>query len=139
MTVNINKSILIAIILVAVFLSVPQPAHALLYQDVSAFELKERMDDSSDAGYIILDIRQKSDYKEGHIEGAVNIPLKELGYRLFLLDKGKDIIVYCGLGLQSKVACQVLANAGFKDVYNLTDGLKAWDYGLETDGGRVNI
>ena len=86
-----------------------------------------------------MDVRQKTDYKEGHIEGAVNIPLKELGYRLFLLDRGKDIIVYCNIGLQSKVACQVLTNAGFKDVYNLTDGLKVWNYGLETDYRRVSI
>ena len=51
----------------------------------------------------------------------------------------KDIIVYCGIGAQSKVACEILANAGFKDVYNLTDGLKAWDHALITDYCGVNI
>ena len=139
MPLLLSKKTAIAALLIAVFLSIPQNAYALLYQDISALELKQRMEDVSDTGYVILDVREKTAYDAGHIEGAINIPLKELGYRLFVLDRGKDIIVYCNVGLQSKVACQVLTNAGFKDVYNLTDGLKAWDYSLETDGGRVNI
>jgi len=114
-------------------------AFALLYEDVSALELYERIEDDSDDGYIILDIRAPEEYAEGYIPEAINIPLKQLGYSLYILDKTKDIIVYCNIGLQSKVAAQVLANAGFKDVYNLTEGLEAWSYGLETNDGRVNI
>ena len=114
-------------------------AKALLYEDISACELKQRIDDDSDGGYIILDIREVADYEEGHIPKAINIPLKELGYRLFTLDKTKDIIVYCQIGQRSKIACEILTNAGFKDVYNLTDGLKAWDYALQTSDGRVSI
>jgi len=102
-------------------------------------ELYQRMQDDGDTGYILIDVREPEEYKEGHIPGAIDMPLRELGYRLYTLDRTKDIIVYCNKGLQSKVACQVLANAGFKDVYNLTEGLKAWDYALETDYGGVSI
>ena len=112
---------------------------AAYYDNITALELKQRMDDKSDDAFIILDIRDEATYKKGHIPGAINIPLKELGYRLFSLDKTKEIIVYCSVGVQSKLACHILANAGFKDVYNLTGGLKVWNYPTETSDGRVSI
>ena len=133
------KSIVIIVLLSAVSLDFSQEAQAVVYEDISVIELKQKIDDKSDKGYEILDIRENTVYEEAHIPGAINIPLKELGYRLFTLDKAKDIIVYCNVGLQSKVACQILVNAGFKDVYNLTGGLKEWNYALQTSDGRVNI
>lgn len=108
--------------------------------DITAYELKERLDDESDEGFIMLDIRAEAAYDAGHIPGAINIPLNELGYRLFTLDRTKDIIVYCNLGLpRSTIACQVLVNSGFKDVYKLTGGMSAWNYAIETSDGSVSI
>jgi len=109
------------------------------YYDITVDELKDRIDDKSDNNYIIVDIRDDASYDAGHIPGAINIPLNELGYRVFSLDKTKDIIVYCFTGVTSQVACQILVNAGFKDVYNVIGGIKAWDYAIETSSGRVNI
>lgn len=109
------------------------------YYDITVDELKARIDDKSDNNFIIVDIRDDVSYDEAHIPGAINIPLNELGYRIFSLDKTKDIIVYCYTGVTSQVACQILVNAGFKDVYNVIDGIKAWDYAIETSDGRVNI
>ena len=134
-----NTSVARGILAFAVFLNLPDAAAAVLYGDITAFELKSRMDDESDAGFVILDIREKESYKGGRIPGAMNIPLGELGYRFSILDRTKDIIVYCDVGLRSKVACRVLANAGFKDVYNLTGGLKQWNYPIETSNGSVSI
>jgi len=109
------------------------------FYDITVDELKARIDDESDGNFIIVDIRDDASYDEAHIPGAINIPLNELGYRVFSLDKTKDIIVYCFVGVTSKVACQILVNAGFKDVYNMVGGIKAWDYAIETSDGRVNI
>jgi len=109
------------------------------YSNITAFELKERMNENKDNDFVILDIRDEASYGRAHIPGAINIPLKELGYRLFSLDKTKDIIVYCYVGVTSKIACQILASARFKDVYNLTGGIKAWNYAVETSDGRVSI
>lgn len=110
------------------------------YNAISAREVKERLEDEGDNGFIVLDVRNEASYETGHIPGAINIPLRELGYGLFDLDMTKDIIVYCNLGLQgSAIACQVLARAGFKDVYNITGGIDAWDYAIETSDGTVNI
>jgi len=109
------------------------------FYEITTDQLKERIEDKSDNNFIIVDIRDDASFDEAHIPGAVNIPLNELGYRWFSLDKSKDIIVYCFTGVTSEVACQILINAGFKDVYNMTGGIKAWDYAIEVSDGRVNI
>jgi len=114
------------------------PTEASFYE-ITADQLRERIDDKSDNNFMIVDIRDDASFDEAHIPGAVNIPLNELGYRWFSLDKSKDIIVYCFTGVTSQVACQILVKAGFKDVYNMTGGIKAWDYAIETSDGRVNI
>jgi len=109
------------------------------FYEITADQLADRIDDKPDDNFIIVDIRDDASFDEGHIPGAINIPLNELGYRLFSLDKTKDIIVYCYTGVTSEVACQILVNAGFKDVVNQIGGIKAWDCAIETSDGRVNI
>ena len=109
------------------------------YENITAAELKQRIEDENDTEYVILDVRQKSRYETSHIPGAASIPLKELGRRLFELDRTKDIIVYCDTESTSSVACRVLLNAGFKDVYNLTGGLKGWSYAVQSNNGSVDI
>ena len=109
------------------------------FYNITVDELKARIDNKSGNNFIIVDIRDDESYAQGHIPGAINIPLNELGYRVFSLDKTKDIIVYCFTGVTSQVACQILVKAGFKDVYSVIGGIKAWNYAVETSDGRVNI
>jgi len=113
--------------------------NGVTYKDITTVQLKQRMDDESDTNYVILDVREEGLYDAGHIPAAVNIPLKELGYRMYSLDKTKDIIVYCQTGTRCRVACMILINGGFKDVYNLVGGMQQWDYAIETGDGRVSI
>ena len=134
-----NQGAIAGALIVAALPSLSGAAWAARYDDMTALELRRRMLDKSDNGFVVLDVRDEAAYRKAHIPGAVNIPLKELGYKLFRLDKSKDIIVYCDAGVRSKVACRILINAGFKDVYNLTGGLKAWKYAIETSDGRVAI
>jgi len=109
------------------------------FYEITAEQLRDRIEDESDQNFIIVDIRDDASFDEGHIPWAINIPLNELGYRVFNLDKTRDIIVYCFTGVTSEVACRILVNAGFKDVYDMIGGIKAWDYAIETSDGRVNI
>ena len=70
---------------------------------------------------IVLDVREPSEWRAGHIEGAVLVPLNELRERLAELPKDKDIIVYCRVGERAWVATRILAQNGFR-VKNLSGG-----------------
>lgn len=75
---------------------------------------------------ILLDVRTKEEFDEGHFEGAVNIPVDELRNRTDELDKSKRIYVNCYSGLRSYVACRMLAGKGF-DCSNLSGGYMFFD------------
>ncbi len=75
----------------------------------------------------LVDIRPASDYAEGHIEGAINIPFEELMTSLSMLpDKAAKIVVYCGSGQRSGIATSALVLNGYTNIANLGGGLKAW-------------
>jgi rhodanese-related sulfurtransferase len=72
---------------------------------------------------ILLDVRTEEEYKNGHVKGAVNIPVDSLRDRLNELDKDKNIIIYCQVGLRGYIADRILSQHGFK-VLNVTNGYK---------------
>lgn len=75
----------------------------------------------------MLDIRTHDEFQLGSIEGAVNIPLDELRLHFDRIPRNKKIIVFCGVGLRGHVACRILSQSGFKEVYNLSGGLKTYE------------
>lgn len=70
---------------------------------------------------ILVDVREKSEYDQGHLDGAINIPYTEIGIKIEQYTKDKDtkIIVYCLSGKRSQMAYDILENKGFKNIYNL--------------------
>jgi NADPH-dependent 2,4-dienoyl-CoA reductase/sulfur reductase-like enzyme len=71
--------------------------------------------------YILLDVRTEGEFRRGHVEGAVNIPLNSLRDRADELDKSKIIIAYCKVGIRGYIAERILTQKGFK-VFNVTGG-----------------
>lgn len=87
------------------------------------------------AGYVLLDVRDPSEYALGHIPGAVNAPWNpsdSFMSRVPAIAVGEPVAVYCGGGFRSKQAQTILANAGWTTVINLTGGFTGWT----TAGGR---
>lgn len=76
---------------------------------------------------LILDVREAAEYAFGHMEGATSIPMGELEARMMELDKEQEIYVICRTGQRSDLAAQLLANNGFKKVYNVLPGMNAWN------------
>ena len=64
------------------------------------------------------------EFNNGHIEGALNIPVDNLRERLDELDKDKEIIEYCQVGLRGYVASSILSQKGYR-VKNITGGYKS--------------
>jgi rhodanese-related sulfurtransferase/rubrerythrin len=76
--------------------------------------------------FTLLDVRQPSEYEKTRIPGAQLIPLPELGDRIGEIDPEKPVIVYCAVGGRSRAAAQFLQGRGFRQVFNLKGGIKAW-------------
>lgn len=74
--------------------------------------------------YALLDIRSSMEFENGHVEGAINIPLETLRKRMSEFDKSKSIVLYCRMGLNGYTANRILSQNGFK-VYNITGGYKS--------------
>lgn len=95
-------------------------------KSMSPKEAREYVAKHPDEDFTLLDVRQHSEYQEEHLPGAVLIPLPQLSDRLGEIDAGKPVLVYCAIGGRSRVAAQMLSGKGFKKVYNMSGGIKAW-------------
>lgn len=73
---------------------------------------------------VLVDVRTELEYKNGHFEGALNIPVDSLRERIGELDKDKEILEYCQIGLRGYVASRILTQKGFK-VKNIDGGYKS--------------
>jgi hydroxyacylglutathione hydrolase len=74
----------------------------------------------------VLDVRSSTEFGEGHIPGAVNVPLAQLTSRLPELHERQPIVTYCQSGARSTVAASVLRAAGILDVSNAEGGFDEW-------------
>jgi len=73
-----------------------------------------------DKGALLLDVRSPEEFKAGHIDGAVNIPVQDLEARLGEVgSRDRSIVVYCHSGMRSMHAAQVLQRAGYSAVNDL--------------------
>ncbi len=78
-------------------------------------------DEALEADGVILDTRTGFEYADGHIDGAMHIPLDSLRERISELPKDKTIYVHCQSGLRSYIACRILSQKGY-DCRNVAGG-----------------
>ncbi len=79
-----------------------------------------------DGSVTLLDTRTRGEFRAGHIEGFVNIPVDELRERLEELEPGKPVYVICQSGLRSYIAVRILAGQGF-EASNFAGGYRFYD------------
>ncbi len=77
---------------------------------------------------VVLDVRSITEFNQGHIVNAINIPLNSLNKQLQQLEKYRErpIIVACRSGSRSATATKMLIKEGFSKVHNLRGGMMAW-------------
>ena len=78
--------------------------------------------------FMILDVRTPDEFNGGHIAGALNIDSAspDLNSRIAQLDTLKTYLVYCRTGVRSAAVVKIMADSGFKTVYDLQGGLTEW-------------
>lgn len=96
------------------------------YAKITPDEAKERM---GKEGVIVLDVRTPAEYAEGHIEGAVLLPVDQIQEQAVtaLPDKSAEILVYCRSGNRSKIASKALIEMGYTKVFDF-GGIIDWPY-----------
>ena len=82
--------------------------------------------DPTAEGWVVLDVREPFEWADGHIEGAILIPLGDLPARVRELDPQAHTLVVCHVGARSASATAWLRNQGH-DVANLAGGMDAWE------------
>ena len=93
----------------------------VLNKDVKVAYWNEAMNADKNKTFL-LDVREPSEYAEGHIPNAVNIPLNQIRSRLGEIPGDKEIIVNCRVGLRSYIGVRILEQNGFANVRNLSGG-----------------
>ena len=75
-------------------------------------------------GAALVDVRTPREFKQGHLPGAVNIPISDLGSRVAEIGPAR-VVVYCASGIRSKKAARMLKAQG-KDVLDIRS-MRGWD------------
>lgn len=70
------------------------------------------------SGAVIVDVRTKDEFKSGHLQNSINIPIDSLEQNIKKLNKNKPIITCCASGARSAFARRILTSNGFEEVYN---------------------
>lgn len=96
-----------------------------MYQDISVMTFKHRMEESNT---VVLDVRTPEEAAEVNIPGSVNMNLfaPDFVNKIQQLDPSKTYLVYCRSGARSGQACSMMAQMGFKDLFNLSGGIISW-------------
>jgi hydroxyacylglutathione hydrolase len=76
---------------------------------------------------VVIDVRQASEYADGHVPGAWHIAAGSLLDRLDDLPRDRPIVMMCASGYRSSVAASLLRRSGFRDVAWVASGLPAWE------------
>lgn len=92
-------------------------------EEITGSELMERLNESPRP--FILDVRTPAEFRQGHIFGAVLIPVTELMLRMAEVPKHQEVITVCHSGNRSTMAARHLHHAGYR-VKNLQHGMARW-------------
>jgi adenylyltransferase/sulfurtransferase len=89
-------------------------------------EVKDRIERGEQ--WTVLDVREREEYREGHLEGAIALPRGFLEMRVeeTLPDKTLPVIAYCAGGVRSLIAARTMKELGYENVSSMAGGYTAW-------------
>ena len=96
-------------------------------------QVREKLAEQQDAGpddqdIVLVDVREKYEWNDGHIPGAVHVPkgFLELQIEEAVPDKAKKVVLYCAGGVRSLIAGSALQQMGYEDVVSMRGGFGEW-------------
>lgn len=94
--------------------------------EVSVDEVKNRLERGEK--WTLLDVREREEYREGHLDGALSLPRGFLEIRVeeAVPDKSAPVIAYCAGGIRSLIAARTLKEMGYENVVSMSGGYTAW-------------
>jgi phage shock protein E len=103
---GLQSGLLVAVVAFAVFLLVSR------LMNRGTGDRREEVAVALGAGAVIVDVRTPAEFAQGHVAGAVNVPVDELPARLGELGPERMVVVYCASGVRSARAAALLRGAG---------------------------
>lgn len=94
--------------------------------EVTVDDVKARLENGQRP--VLLDVREREEYREGHLEGALALPRGFLEMRVeeAVPDKSAPVVAYCAGGVRSLIAARTLKEMGYTDVRSMAGGYTAW-------------
>jgi rhodanese-related sulfurtransferase len=123
-----NNLILILAILLIIYILYPKVAVKFNknVKNVSGEEAAKLIRETKDI--VILDVRSSEEYKAGHINGSILMPVNEIASRIIELEKfrGRSLLVHCASGGRSPKAVSILLKNKFGPIYHMNHGLSGF-------------
>ncbi len=92
-------------------------------RNIDSLQAKALLDKGS---VFLLDVRTPDEFRQAHLKGAVLVPIDQIERRLGEVPKNRPILVYCAVGSRSNAVAGFLAEKGYREVYNMRDGIVGW-------------
>jgi rhodanese-related sulfurtransferase len=95
-------------------------------REVTCEDVRHLVSEGTDV--VLVDIREESEWTQGHIPGAVHCPrgVLELNLPRALPDPETPIVLYCGGGGRSALAADALQSMGYTDIASMAGGWRGW-------------
>ena len=95
-----------------------------MVEHITVNEVKEIV--NANVNYQIIDVREIPEYQASRIGGSKLIPLSEFDQKLILIDRSCPAYFLCGVGKRALKAAEYLESLGYKNLYVIEGGIKAW-------------
>ena len=87
----------------------------------------EKLQDALDNGAVLIDVREESEYADGAIPGAINIPIRTLAQNLDQIPTDAPVVVYCASGFRAALSTAALQEMGYTNVRSFPPGYGGWE------------
>lgn len=87
----------------------------------------DKMKEAMDAGALVIDVREASEYADGHIPGAIDIPIRTLAQSLDQIPTDQPVVVYCASGFRAAMSTAALHIMGYSNVRSFPPSYPGWE------------